>query len=82
MLCAVSSGIAGIHWAMTTSCARASAGRPSSPMNAPIAIASEPAIAAHPTSPAVVRLKNRMPTSPLIAAPAAGRSGINQIRSI
>src|SRR5918999_4475785 len=50
--------------------------------NASIETPSAPVIAAHPTRPDVRRLNERMPTSPLIAAPMPGRIGINQIKSM
>src|SRR5688572_11637806 len=80
--CAVASGIGGIQWPRLTTWSLASGGRPSICQNAYSDTPSAPVIAAHATNPDVRLLNERMPTSPLIAAPMPGRIGISQINSI
>src|SRR6185295_6607689 len=67
---------------MFTSYARASPGRPSSCQKATSDSASAAVIIVTATAPAVLRENERMPTSPLIAAPMPGSSGINQMYRI
>ena len=78
---AVASGIGGIQFASTTSWTRASAGSRTSWTNAAIDSASAVAIDPHATAAAAARLNQRMPTRPMSAAPAAGTSGMSQMKS-
>src|SRR5687767_10439245 len=75
---AVASGIGGIQVPSTASKMRPPSGRASSWPQAQADRPNAPAIAAHPTTAACVRLNHRMPNRPLSAAPAAGRRGMSQ----
>src|SRR5438874_7768697 len=68
----VTAGIGGIHSPRTT--ARAIGIRATLAVHA-IASASDPSIDAHATAAVTARLNQRIPNSPLIAAPAAGNAG-------
>src|SRR5438046_595589 len=78
----VASGICGIQSATFTSYARDSAGRPSSCQKATSERPSASVIVPTATAPAALRENARTPTTPLIAAPIPGNSGINQMYRI
>ena len=75
---AVASRIGGIQVPSTTSYTRAPSGRASRSTNAHADRPNAPAMTAHASPPASVRLNHRIPNRPLTAAPAAGRRGMSQ----